>query len=76
MQYITVYYTVEKLHSTLMLVILLSKPWSPKKPHRVLNFSGIFLKEYKNVNSENVCGIREYESLLKWDLSKVWKQNH
>lgn len=29
---------------TLMLVILLSKPWSPKKPHRVLDCCGIFLK--------------------------------
>lgn len=30
--------------ATLILVILLSKPWSPKKPQRDLCFSGIFLK--------------------------------
>ncbi len=38
-------------HRTLMLVILLSKPWSPKKPQRVRNFSGIFLRKTQKIRA-------------------------
>lgn len=37
--------------ATLILVILLSKPWSPKNPQRDLSFSGIFLK-HTHTNKE------------------------
>lgn len=47
-----------------MLVILLSNPWSPKKPQRVLSFSGIFLKQAQRNKRKHLKDISCFSILL------------
>lgn len=56
-----------------MLVILLSKPWSPKKPQRVLSFSGIFLKQAQRNKRKHLKDISCFSILLLLKNIKIYE---